>query len=561
MSTRRILRSRRRALSDPAAPSTPIPGDYNSRPESPLTPIESDGPSDGPKLEEQGLESELNEPDLDELNEPSTNPTEPPRSSGMAGGRDVPAGSNAPEKQQVDEPVLQSENSKVNNNSLSPEQELTVRMAEANLDDREREIIARRYSSVRILEDDEESRDEGPSSSKGKGIDPRNWGNVSIDNEEMNPDLQAQILESLKNAQTKSENEKRRHSEMQDMLEQFQTWQRQETERFEAKMDARLKALKTEMSTIRGKPERAELVDLRDIPVPKSRINTEQQLERATPMNVNERRLPGRPSTLIAPSSHVGKLFSQMRTTRHHSESDEESDSYVEQKDKEEEKTKGMKIKPLKPTEIFEGTANLRSFQRNMREIIAYLEDGRVPEYRQVEVASRFLKGKAYTFFERVCGENASEWTLKKFYEKLYDFAFPIDFRTEQRRKLVSLQQRNRRVRDHIGIFNDLCNTAGTLDERHKVIFLWDSFDPLITKGLLRMGHTPEISSLEDITEDAEKVELIENVGRTTSFHQGEPVAETKSKGYFNDRVGGRTTSQEKSENNAGFGRGKPPGN
>ncbi|KAJ3752799.1 hypothetical protein EV360DRAFT_54593, partial [Lentinula raphanica] len=158
-----------------------------------------------------------------------------------------------------------------------------------------------------------------------------------------------------------------------------------------------------------------------------------------------------------------------------------------------------MNIKPLKPTEIFDGSANLRSFQRNMREIIAYLEDGRVPDYRQVEVASRFLKGKAYTFFERICGENASQWTLKDFYEKLYDFTFPIDFRTEQRRKLVSLQQGTRRVREHVGFFNDLCNTAGTLDERHKIIFLWDSFQPTITKGLLRMGHTPETSSLLEI--------------------------------------------------------------
>ncbi|KAJ3784697.1 hypothetical protein GGU10DRAFT_376462 [Lentinula aff. detonsa] len=161
MSTRRILHSRRRAMSDPAAPSTPTPGDYNSRPESPLTPIELEGPSDGPKLEEQGHESELYEPDPDELNEPSTNPVEPPRSSGMAGGRDISTGSNAPEKPQVDEPRLQLETSQVNENSLSPEQELTVKMAEANLNDSEREKIARRHSSIRILAEDEESREEG----------------------------------------------------------------------------------------------------------------------------------------------------------------------------------------------------------------------------------------------------------------------------------------------------------------------------------------------------------------------------------------------------------------
>ncbi|KAJ3979498.1 hypothetical protein F5890DRAFT_1421264, partial [Lentinula detonsa] len=106
----------------------------------------------------------------------------------MARGRDVPAGSNAPEKQQVDEPRLQlPENNKMNNNSLSPEQELTVQMAEANLNDSERERIARCHSSIRILAEDEESHEEGPSMDKGKGIDPRNWGNVSLDDKEMNP--------------------------------------------------------------------------------------------------------------------------------------------------------------------------------------------------------------------------------------------------------------------------------------------------------------------------------------------------------------------------------------
>ncbi|KAJ3974951.1 hypothetical protein EV361DRAFT_865776 [Lentinula raphanica] len=557
MSSRRILRSRRRAMSDPAAPSTPVPGDYIPRPESPLTPIESEGPSVRPKPDGQGLESELYEPDADELNEPSENPVEPPRSGGVAGGREVSAGNNAPEKQQVDEPMLQSEDIKVNKISLSPEQELTVKMAEANLNDNERERIARRHNSVRILAEDEESREEGPSTGKGKGIDPRNWGNVRLDDEEMNPGLQAQILASLENVQKQNENSRERRSQMHEMFEEFQAWQHQETERFEAKMKAQLEAFKREMSTIRVKSEEVEPDILKEIPVPKGDPSVEQR--KVTPMNENGRRLPGRPSALIAPSSHVGKLFNQMKTTEYHSESDKENDPYLEEKM--EWRAKGMKIKPLKPTEIFDGTANLRSFQRNMREIIAYLEDSRVPDYRQVEVASRFLKGKAYTFFERICGENASEWTLKKFYEKLYDFAFPIDFRTEQRRKLVSLQQKNRRVCDHIGIFNDLCNTAGTLDERHKVIFLWDSFDSVITKGLLRMGHTPEISSLEDIIEDAEKVELIENVGRNGSSNQTESMGEPKSKGYPNDRSGGRTSSQGKSEGNSGFGRGKPSGN
>ncbi|KAJ3772529.1 hypothetical protein FB446DRAFT_845511 [Lentinula raphanica] len=251
----------------------------------------------------------------------------------------------------------------------------------------------------------------------------------------------------------------------------------------------------------------------------------------------------GRPSDLIAPTSHVGKLFDQMKVVpQKESESDDDHELTDMMEVDQAPKAKGMRIKPLKPTEIYDGTASLRSFQRNMREIIAYLEDGQVPDYRQVEVASRFLKGKAYTFFERTCGDNAGEWTLKRFYKKLYDFAFPIDFRTEQRRKLVNLQQKNRRVHDHVGIFNDLCNTAGTLDERHKVIFLWDSLDSTITKGLLRMGHTPETSVLEDLINDAEKVELIEGVGKS-SYSKGDSPGSGPAY-HSKDRFGGRLGSQ-----------------
>ncbi|KAJ3830841.1 hypothetical protein F5878DRAFT_648172, partial [Lentinula raphanica] len=70
------------------------------------------------------------------------------------------------------------------------------------------------------------------------------------------------------------------------------------------------------------------------------------------------------------------------------------------------------------------------------------------------------------------------------------------------------------------------------------VIFLWDSLDSVITKGLLRMGHTPETSSLEDIIDDAEKVELIEGVGKS-SYSKGDSLE--NGSGYRSkDRPGGR---------------------
>ncbi|KAJ3769821.1 hypothetical protein FB446DRAFT_621196, partial [Lentinula raphanica] len=140
-----------------------------------------------------------------------------------------------------------------NEKILSPEQELTVKMAEAALSDRQREEFARRQNSVRIMNEDEESRGEGPSSGKGKGVDPRNWGATQLDNDEMNPEVQAQLLDSFEKIQRDSSRERR--SRMHDMFEEFQAWQQQETERFEAKMNEQLQQLKQELLATKIKRE------------------------------------------------------------------------------------------------------------------------------------------------------------------------------------------------------------------------------------------------------------------------------------------------------------------
>ncbi|KAJ3765146.1 hypothetical protein EV361DRAFT_761691, partial [Lentinula raphanica] len=75
----------------------------------------------------------------------------------------------------------------LNENFLSPEQELTVKMAEAALNDTQRENFTRRQNSVRVMDDDEDSHGEGMSSGKGKGVDPKNWGATRLNDDEMNP--------------------------------------------------------------------------------------------------------------------------------------------------------------------------------------------------------------------------------------------------------------------------------------------------------------------------------------------------------------------------------------
>ncbi|KAJ3779978.1 hypothetical protein GGU10DRAFT_337561 [Lentinula aff. detonsa] len=117
-------------------------------------------------------------------------------------------------------------------------------MAEANLSQEQRKQLEQRQNSVRIMDDDEESHGEDAPSQKGKRLDPRNWGDVILNSDEYNPDVQTQILASISEMKETRRDSQEHHSHLQEMIEEFQTWQRQsETERIEAKYEAKIEEL------------------------------------------------------------------------------------------------------------------------------------------------------------------------------------------------------------------------------------------------------------------------------------------------------------------------------
>ncbi|KAJ3997275.1 hypothetical protein F5050DRAFT_1807010 [Lentinula boryana] len=118
------------------------------------------------------------------------------------------------------------------------------------------------------------------------------------------------------------------------------------------------------------------------------------------------------------------------------------------------------------------------------------------------------------------------------------------------------LQQKGKRVRDHVGIFQDICNSAGILDERQMITLLWDSFDVEITKGLYRRDLTPESCKMEELINEAEKVEMIENARKKTSHYQPKPEAAPKeNSGSGTSKKSGNSwngQSQKKKDSNIG---------
>jgi hypothetical protein len=94
-----------------------------------------------------------------------------------------------------------------------------------------------------------------------------------------------------------------------------------------------------------------------------------------------------------------------------------------------------MKLKPI-PPEPYDGTPDLRVFHKLAVQVKNYMADGHVLPKKQVYCLSDFLKGKAYEFYLMDMAYRPHQWTLNECLRGLFDFCFPVDYRSQLRLKL-----------------------------------------------------------------------------------------------------------------------------
>ena len=146
-------------------------------------------------------------------------------------------------------------------------------------------------------------------------------------------------------------------------------------------------------------------------------------------------------------------------------------------------KSKKTLLKPLAPLE-YDGAADARSYHRFVTEGTDYVVSGRVHQRRRVFMLSYYLKSKAYNFYTQKVAMNVYDWDLKQFFEELFNYCFPINYRIKQCERLRKCYQNSKTVSEFIYELEEIINMIGLIDEREKVIRLWDGLRPVIKKGL-----------------------------------------------------------------------------
>ncbi|KAJ3556748.1 hypothetical protein NP233_g11909 [Leucocoprinus birnbaumii] len=213
-------------------------------------------------------------------------------------------------------------------------------------------------------------------------------------------------------------------------------------------------------------------------------------------------------------------------------------------------------LKPI-PPEKYDGSANPQAFFQFVRQSLDYVTDGRAPRKRQVSIISHFLTEKAYEFFTREVSLDPSRWNLDEFFEALFDYCFPPDFRAQQRRKLGRFFQNELSVRDYASQLNEFFSILGYDDDRNEIDMvskLWYGLNRDIQKQLWLERLNPERSSYNEVLRMAETIEMSNLAANGNRTVRGEDDKPRKHQRRHNDRNGRRrrSSSRPRGSNNPG---------
>ena len=178
-------------------------------------------------------------------------------------------------------------------------------------------------------------------------------------------------------------------------------------------------------------------------------------------------------------------------------------------------------IKPI-PPKTYDGSANVQAYHRFIRESDAYLRDGKVRDERKVFLLSYYLTGKAYDFYIQRVAITEEQWNIPQFYEGLFNFCFPVDYRMQLRKTLTRCHQNEKSVAEYTHELQDLFNMIGNIPERDQVLKFWNSARPSIQKELWRNRLNPEVSSWVAVVAQAEIIEIAENVAERRDRKTGQ---------------------------------------
>ncbi|KIY54019.1 hypothetical protein FISHEDRAFT_29351, partial [Fistulina hepatica ATCC 64428] len=148
---------------------------------------------------------------------------------------------------------------------------------------------------------------------------------------------------------------------------------------------------------------------------------------------------------------------------------------------------------------VYNGEDDDEKFWQYVIEANQYIEDGEVPWYRQVDVAARHTSGRARQFYNQNVLTSNMQWRLDRWYQELFDYCFPVNYRETCRAKLRRCYQNGRDVRDYYYELNRYWNALGEIMAQARTIRFWEGLDGWLEEELICDDYDPDIHTLAEI--------------------------------------------------------------
>ncbi|KAG1840510.1 hypothetical protein F4604DRAFT_1690746 [Suillus subluteus] len=116
------------------------------------------------------------------------------------------------------------------------------------------------------------------------------------------------------------------------------------------------------------------------------------------------------------------------------------------------------------PPFTYNGEANATTFKKWVREVRDWKDQARLTTNQSLHMLGKYLGGQAYRFFERDVLDLQKDYSMTEFFEQLFDYVFPPDFRMQQRQRFLECKQDHKHtVHDYLRRLRDLADIAGDL--------------------------------------------------------------------------------------------------
>ncbi|KAG1828498.1 hypothetical protein EV424DRAFT_1536517 [Suillus variegatus] len=156
------------------------------------------------------------------------------------------------------------------------------------------------------------------------------------------------------------------------------------------------------------------------------------------------------------------------------------------------------------PPFTYNGEANASTFKKWVREVRDWRDRARLSTKQTISMVGKYLGGNTYRFYERDVLDLKKKYTLTDFFEQLFDYSFPTDFRMMQRQRFLECRQEGKQsVQDYIRRLRNIADTTGDVDERELVRQFWMNCKPYIKASLVDKGYDPNTVSMDTIERKA----------------------------------------------------------